>query len=73
MEYSVKKVIYFGKKTWFGVIDFEALNEKIQRIESEGWNLISITPASSFFGAVTSYSLLVELAIVNHGLPDGEK
>jgi len=57
----LRRVIEFNKKRfWIGDVNLDLLNEQILEIENDGWKIISITPNSSLFGYVVSYTLLIE-------------
>ena len=57
----MKKVIVFNKKRgWIGDVNLDLLNEQISQIEKDGWEVVSVTPATSFLGYIHSYTLLVE-------------
>jgi hypothetical protein len=42
-------------------VDLNALNEKISQLNKDGWAIKSITPNSSLFGIILSYTILGEL------------
>ena len=58
----MQKVIEFKNRNfWSSQIDTDQLNQKIAILNKDGWSVKSITTNSTFFGAVSSYSLLLEL------------
>lgn len=62
-EVKLQRVIEFRKRNfWSSQIDVDTLNEKIAELNKDGWTVKSITLSNAFFGAVISYTLLVELA-----------
>ncbi len=59
--FKLRRVIEFNKKRfWIGDVNLDLLNEQILEIENDGWKIIPITPNSSLFGYVVSYTLLIE-------------
>lgn len=60
----MQKVIEFKKKNfWSSAVDTNALNEKIARLNQDGWMVKSITPNASLMGNVISYTLFIELKV----------
>lgn len=58
----MQKIVEFSRKNfWTSRVDLTWLNEEIFKLNNEGWVVKSMTPNTSFFGVVTSYSLLLEL------------
>ena len=58
----MQRVFEFKKKNfWSSQVDLNALNEKISQLNKDGWAIKSITPNSSLFGIILSYTILVEL------------
>ncbi|MBO1254995.1 DUF4177 domain-containing protein [Alteromonas sp. 5E99-2] len=59
----MQKVIEFKKKGfWSNQVDISSLNNKIDELTKDGWIIKSLTPNTSLFGAVTSYTILIELS-----------
>jgi hypothetical protein len=58
----MQKVVTFKKYRGFfrGVIDIDALNERIYKLNQDGWRVINVTPATGLYGQVTAYVLLIE-------------
>jgi hypothetical protein len=58
----MRKIVNVSKKkSWFSAEpDLELLNQQIEDIEKEGWKVISIATNYNLFGAISSYSLLLE-------------
>ncbi len=58
----MRKVVNVSKKKhWYSAEpDLELLNQQIEEIEKDGWNVISIVTNCNLFGAISSYSLLLE-------------
>jgi hypothetical protein len=60
----LQKVIEFKKKGfWSNQVDLNSLNNKISELTKEGWVIKSLTPNTSFFGLVTSYTMFIELSV----------
>ena len=60
----MQKVIEFKKKGfWSSQVDLNSLNNKISELTKEGWVIKSLTPNTSLFGLVTSYTILIELSV----------
>ncbi|MBD3586716.1 hypothetical protein HHX48_13290 [Salinimonas sp. HHU 13199] len=45
---------------WSSEVDINKLNDKITRFNNSGWQVVSMTTNTTLFGAVVSYSLLLE-------------
>jgi hypothetical protein len=58
----MRKVVIFNriKKGWLGELDINLLNNQIAEIEKDGWKLISVTANTGIFGAIGSFTLLIE-------------
>lgn len=60
----MQKVIEFKKKGfWSSQVDLNSLNNKISELTKEGWVIKSLTPNTSLFGLVTSYTMFIELSV----------
>ena len=61
----MRKIVNVSKKkSWFSAEpDLELLNQQIEDIEKEGWKVISIATNCNLFGAISSYSLLLEYSV----------
>jgi len=58
----MKRVIEFKKRNfWSSKLDVDALNERLNELSKDGWQLISIQPVSTFLGVITAYILVIEL------------
>lgn len=62
IEIPMKKVVIFSKKKSFWSVepDIDLLNKQIEDAENDGWNVISVSANTSFFGAIASYTILIE-------------
>jgi len=56
----VQKIIEFKKTRFFGGIDTEALNQRIYKLNLDGWKVVNVGPITNFFGQVSGYVLLIE-------------
>ncbi len=58
----MKKVVIFNKKKsfWSDSPDLELLNIQIQEMESDGWELVSVTANTHLFGSISSFTLVIE-------------
>ena len=58
----MRKVVIFSKKKnyWATEPDVELLNQQIAQAEQEGWQLVSVSANTGIFGAIQSYTLLIE-------------
>ena len=58
----MRRVVEFSKrKYWgFGGVDLDALNNQLDEIKKDGWELVSINSNTWFNGFVVSYTLLIE-------------
>lgn len=58
----MRKVVEFNKRKYFGFgsVDLDALNNQLDEIGRDGWELISINSNTWFNGFVVSYTLLIE-------------
>ena len=61
-EFLMRKIVVFNKAThWlFGSVDLALLNAQITEIENDGWQVISVSANTHFFGGIVSYTLLIE-------------
>jgi hypothetical protein len=59
----MRKVVVFNKKKgfWSDVPDLDLLNSQILEMESDGWKLVSATANTNIFGAIHSFTLVIEL------------
>ncbi len=53
-------IVFKSRGFWSSEVDINKLNDKITRFNDSGWRVVSITPNTTIFGAVVSYSLLLE-------------
>ncbi len=57
----MQKVIEFGRrKFWSSSIDVEKLNETLAQCNAEGWQVNKLSPNTSAFGGLCSYTILLE-------------
>lgn len=58
----MRKVVVFEKtkKWWHESPDLELLNGRIAEIENDGWNVISVSANTNFFGIIASFTILIE-------------
>jgi hypothetical protein len=64
----MRKVVIFAKKksSWSVVPDLDLLNIQIQEMENDGWELVSATANTGLFGAIYSFTLVIELTEKQH-------
>lgn len=64
----MRKVVIFAKKKsfWSVVPDLDLLNIQIQEMENDGWELVSATANTGLFGAIYSFTLVIELTEKQH-------
>lgn len=60
----MRKVVVFDKvsRWWYETPNIDLLNEQIAEIESDGWQILSVTANTNSLGLISSYTLLIELA-----------
>ena len=58
----MRKVVIFNKKKsyWSDGLDLELLNKQIEEMEGDGWSLCSLETNTGLFGAIISFTLLIE-------------
>jgi ABC-type amino acid transport substrate-binding protein len=58
----MRKIVEFNKRKYFGFgsVDLDALNNQLDEISKDGWELLSINSNTWFNGFVASYTLLIE-------------
>ncbi|MEW6997474.1 DUF4177 domain-containing protein [Colwelliaceae bacterium BS250] len=60
----MQKIIEFKSKNfWSSQVDINSLNNKISELNKDGWVIKSIIPNTTLFGAVISYTLMIELSV----------
>lgn len=64
----MRKVVIFAKKKsfWSVVPDLDLLNIQIQEMENDGWELVSASANTGLFGAIYSFTLVIELTEKQH-------
>ncbi len=64
----MRKVVIFSKTNgfWSDGPDLDLLNAQIQEMESDGWELVSATANTGLFGAIHSFTLVIELNEKQH-------
>lgn len=61
---QLQKIIEFKSKSfWFSQVDLNSLNTKISALNKDGWVIKSIISNTTIFGAVISYTLMIELSV----------
>ena len=61
---QLQKIIEFKSKNfWSSKVDINSLNTKISALNKDGWVIKSIIPNTTIFGAVISYTLMIELSV----------
>ena len=57
----MQKVIEFRKNRFLGGVNIAALNDRIQKLNQDGWKVISAVPITGFYGQVHGYTLFIEI------------
>ncbi|GGW74917.1 hypothetical protein [Alteromonas halophila] len=58
----MQRIVEFRKLNfWSGKPGVEALNKKISELNKDGWYVQSVVPNTTFFGVISSYTLLLQL------------
>ncbi len=59
----MQKVVEFKEVSfWTSQPNIRSLNQKIEELNRDGFNVVSVIPNTGFSGRVTSYTLFVETA-----------
>jgi hypothetical protein len=58
-----KKIVVFNQKKsfWSDAPDLDLLNSQVQEMESDGWELLSVTANTHLLGGIVSFTLLIDL------------